>query len=92
MSDREKKFRAEDAKHLLSNPLFIAAFKGVEDYLESRLQMCDASDRDATQKAVISKQLLASIKREIERVIDDGVIADIRMAELEKKRFLQFRR
>lgn len=92
MSDREKKFRAEDAKHLLSNPLFIAAFKGVEDYLESRLQMCDASDKDAAQKVVVAKQLLSSVRREIERVIDDGVIADIRIAELEKKRFLQFRR
>lgn len=92
MSNEAKKFRAEDAKALLSNALFIQAFKGVDDYLEARLQMCDAADRDATQRVVIAKQLLSSIKREIERVIEDGVIADIRIAEVEKKRFLTFRR
>lgn len=92
MSDKAKQFRAEDAKSLLSNPLFVEAFGGVEKYLESRLQMCDSSDKDATQRVVIAKQILSSIKREIERVIDDGVIADIRIAEVEKKRFLAFRR
>lgn len=88
MSDLETRIRAEDAKHLLANPIFIEAFSGVEKYLDDRLLMCDAADKEAAQRVVISKQLLASLRREIERVVQDGDVATIRMAQLERKTLL----
>ena len=93
MTNDEAKFRAEDAKQLLENKMFREAFKAVSEYLESKALSCDPDNREMAQRVVISKQLLAAIKREIERHIDNGLIADVRISELEKRRlFAAFRR
>jgi hypothetical protein len=73
--------------------MFREAFKAVSEYLESKALSCDPDNREMAQRVVISKQLLAAIKREIERHIDNGLIADVRISELEKRRlFAAFRR
>ncbi len=87
MTPEAAKFRANDAKALLENPLFKEAFGAVEQYLQTKLITCDASDKEAAQKAVLSVQLLHAVKREIERVVENGLIADIRISELERKKF-----
>lgn len=93
MSLESDKFRAADAKALLENPLFKAAFEAVSGYLEAKALTCDPDNKEAAQRVVISKQLLAALKREIQRHVESGVVADIRMAELEKKkRFALFQR
>lgn len=93
MNPQHDKFRANDAKALLENEMFKEAFTAMNAYLESKALTCDPDNKEAAQRVVISKQLLAGIKREIERVIQDGLIADIRIAELERKsKFSVFRR
>lgn len=85
MSLENDKFRAEDAKQLLGNKLFKDAFAAVDGYLNEVALSCDPDNKEKAQRIILSKQLLASVKREIERVVDDGDIAEVRMAELEKR-------
>lgn len=93
MSLEADKFRAADAKALLDNPLFKDAFSAVEGYLEAKALTCDPDNKDMAQRVVLSKQILAAIKREIQRHVENGVIAEIKIAELEKrKRFPLFQR
>lgn len=93
MSLESAKFRAEDAKHLLEDPMLKAAFDAVSGYIDGRALACDPDNKDMAQRIVLSKQLLAGIRREIYRYVEEGQIADVRIAELEKKKFLpSFRR
>lgn len=86
MTPEARKFAAADAKALLDNQLFKQAFAGVADYLDSQALGCDPDNAAKAQRIVIAKQLLAGIKREIERVVEDGVVANIQIDQLEQKR------
>lgn len=85
MSPEEAKFRSQDAKQLLENKLFKEAFSAVESHLDDVALSCDPDNKDKAQRIIISRQLLAAVKREIERVVEDGLIAEVRIAELEKR-------
>jgi hypothetical protein len=81
-----RKFRAQDARQLLENPLLIEAFKSLENALLSAAMLCEPDNKDKAQRIIISHQLLAGIKREITRVIQDGEIAKVQLNEIEAKR------
>lgn len=85
MSPEERRFRATDAKQLLENKLFVEAFGAMERRLDMAALTCDPDDATKAQRVVISKQLLAAIKREITRIVEDGNAAEIQMAELDRK-------
>lgn len=93
MSPEKRKFLAEDAKQLLDNSMLKSAFSAVADYLEQAALGCDPDDAERARRIVLSKQLLASIKREITRYVEDGKVAQIQIDELKKegrlKRFLR---
>lgn len=93
MTLEARKFRATDAKQLLENPLLVEAFGAVEKHLHSSAIACDPDNATKAQRIVISQQLLAAVKREITRVVQDGTIAEVQMNEIEqKKRFALFQR
>ncbi len=93
MSLEQQQFRAADAKALLDNPLFKDAFGAVSEYLEAKALTCDPDNKDMAQRVILSKQILAAIKREIQRHVENGAVAEIQIAELEKrKRFALFKR
>ena len=75
-----RKFRAQDAKQLLENPLLSASMT------------CEPDNKDKAQRIVISHQLLAGIKREITRIVQDGNIADVQLSEIEQKKQNVFQR
>lgn len=79
-------FRSQDARQLLENPLFVEAFSSVEKHLQMAAMTCDSDDAQKALRIVISQQLLAAVKREITRVVQDGEIAKFQMHELEKKK------
>lgn len=81
-----RKFRAQDAQQLLENPLFVEAFQALENALSSAAMSCEPDNKDKAQRIVISHQLLAGIKREITRIVQDGNIADVQLSEIEQKR------
>lgn len=91
MTPEHRKFRASDAKALLDNEIFKSAFKSMGEYLEAKALSCDTDNKDITQRVVIAKQILAGVKREIERLVEDGIVADIQLAEIEqRKRMFRF--
>lgn len=93
MTPEERKFRATDARQLLENPLFIEAFGAVEKHLNMAALSCDPDNAGNAQRIVISQQLLAGVKREIQRIVTDGAVAQVQMHELEsKQRFSLFKR
>lgn len=93
MTPEHKAFRAEDARQLLDNQLLQEAFSALSDYLNAQALGCDPDNKDRAQRIIISKQLLAGIRREIYRHIEDGEIAQMRLAEIEgRKKFALFRR
>ena len=65
-------FRSQDARQLLENPLFVEAFSSVEKHLQMAAMTCDSDDAQKALRIVISQQLLAAVKREITRVVQDG--------------------
>jgi len=82
-----------DAKQLLENPLLKDAFAAVDGYLNDKALSCDPDNKEMAQRIILSKQLLVGIRREIERKIDDGMVAEVQINELEKRRiFGGFRR
>jgi hypothetical protein len=51
---------------------------------------CDPDNAEKARRIFISQQLLAAVKREVTRVVTDGDVAAIQMAELEKRNKLSF--
>jgi hypothetical protein len=90
MTPQRDQFIAADAKALLDNKLFRDAFSAVSDYLEAKALTCDPDNKDMAQRVILSKQVLAAVKREIQRHIENGVVADVRIAELERKSIKSF--
>jgi len=86
ISMEARAFRAQDAKQLLDNPLLQEAFASVEKHLQTAAITCDSDDAQKALRIIISQQLLAAIKRELTRVVQDGEIAKFQMHELEKKK------
>lgn len=82
----DRTIRAKDAKHLLDNPLFVEAFGAVEGHIDAMALACDPDNAEKARRIVISKQLLAAVKREITRVVNDGTVAEVQLSELEQKR------
>ena len=89
MTLEDRKFRAVDAKQLLENKLLVEAFGRVEAHLTMAALACDPDNATKAQRIVISQQLLAAVKREIARVVEDGEIAVIQLAEIEKRSRLE---
>jgi hypothetical protein len=93
MTPEQRKFMAADAKALLDNKLLKDAFAKVADYIDAQTLGCDPDNATKAQRILISRQILAGIKREIERVVEDGTVAEIQLNEIEHKRkMFNFRR
>ena len=91
MTPEDRRIKATAARQLLENELFVQAFDAVERYLTAQTLTCDSDNAQKALRIVISQQLLAAVKREVTRVVQDGVVAEIQMDELEKKRSLMQR-
>jgi hypothetical protein len=80
-----RRARANEARQFLQNPLFRDSFAAVEEYLNEQALGCDPDNEKKAQRIVLSKQLLAGIKRELVRKIEDGDMAIMQMAEIERR-------
>ena len=84
---------ANEARQILENVHFQQAFSAVDDLLEAQALACDPDNKDKAARIVIGKQLLQAIRREIIRKMDDGYMAEVQIAEIERKRgLLKFKR
>lgn len=89
MTPEQRRIKGNEARQLLENPMLKEAFAALDDYLNSAALSCNPDDAEKARRIVISKQLLAAVKREITRQIEDGVIADVQINELEQRRGLR---
>lgn len=93
MSLEDRTIRAADARQLLENPMFVEAWDAVEKHLHMQALTCDSDNAQKALRIVISQQLLAGVKREIQRIVTDGVVAEVQLSELEqRRRFAVFKR
>ena len=93
MSLEDRTIRAADAKQLLEHPMFVEAWDAVEKHLNMQALTCDSDNAQKALRIVISQQLLAGVKREIQRIVQDGIVAEVQLSELEqKRRFSVFKR
>jgi hypothetical protein len=85
-SPQERRVVGEEAKQLLRNPHFVEAWDAVAGYLDQVALSCDPDNKDKAQRIVISRQLLQAVRQEFIRKVEDGEMAEIEIAELERKR------
>lgn len=84
-SPEQRRVIGTEAAQLLENKHFREAFDAVEAYLIGNAKACDPDNKDKTQRVVIAMQIMEAVKREIVRKVEDGEMARIEMAELERK-------
>jgi hypothetical protein len=85
MSPEERQSKAIEARQFLESPTFKAMFEGVSDSLEAKALSCDPTDEKRASDIIRCKQLLVAMRREIERVAQDGDFAAFEMAEIQKR-------
>lgn len=88
MTPEQRTILANEAKQALENKHWKEAFKAVDEALNDVALSCDPDNKDKAQRIILSKQLLAAVKREVERKVEDGDVAQFQMAELERKKGL----
>jgi hypothetical protein len=89
---RDRRILSADAQQLLDNALLKGAFSALADYLETQALTCSPDDPSKAQRIVISKQLLAGLKREIYRYVEDGMVAEMQEIEMRKVQQAAFQR
>lgn len=87
MDSEQRAIIGNEARQLLENKHLRDAFSAVNERLDEMAMACDPDNKDKAARIVISKQLLAAIKREIERKIEDGEMAQVELSEIERKRW-----
>lgn len=87
MTPDELRLWALDAEALQQNRVWRAVWLRLEDYMESRALGCDTNrDPSVAQDIIRCKQLIKALQREAERIIEDGEVAAIQLAEIDKSR------
>jgi hypothetical protein len=84
-SPEQRRIIGAEAQQLLDNRHFREAFDAVEVHLTNVAKHSDPDNKDMAQRVILSMQLLEAVKREIIRKVEDGEMAKIEMAELEKR-------
>lgn len=85
----QTRIHAAEARQLLENKHLKEAFSAVDQHLNDAALSCNPDDKEKAQRIIISKQLLQAVKREIVRKIEDGDVAEIQMAEIERRKGLR---
>lgn len=85
-SPEQRRVVGQEAKQLLENKHFREAWTAVDSYLDQVALSCDPDNKDKAQRIVLSKQLLASIRQEFIRKVEDGEMADVEIEQIEARR------
>lgn len=85
-SPEQRRVIGAEAQQLLDNKHLIDAFESVDHYINERALACDPTKPEQAVNVINCKQLLAAVRREIERKIADGDMARIEIEQLEQSR------
>jgi hypothetical protein len=90
MSDdlHSRSIKAAEVRQFLEGSLCREMFGEVSDYLETKALACDTKDHERAADILRCKQLLAQMRRALERMVEDGEVASFQMEQLEKRRGL----
>lgn len=80
------KFIGQDAKRLLDDPAHKLAVKGLNEYIENKAMNVDPNDQKAAQIIILMKQLAKEYITQLERLIQNGQVEEIKLSKLEKKK------
>jgi hypothetical protein len=70
--------RAEQAKRVLDDPTIQKAFEAVRQQLLATIEVSQIGDRDAHHEIALSLQALRSVRRQLQRWVDDGDVERLR--------------
>lgn len=88
MSDTDKIEKSiidgEKAKHIMSDFAAIGVFDRMREYLDKQELGCDPDNKEKAQRIIISRQLLAGIEREIQKIVNNGKTAKISLEQIRK--------
>lgn len=73
--------RADFARQILDNPLFVDAFSALQGDLEKQRQAVKLTDTDAHTKLIMAEQVMAQFRRVLTRAIEDGEVAEFRLKQ-----------
>lgn len=73
--------RADFARQILDNPLFVEAFAALQNDLERQRQAVKLTDTDAHTKLIMAEQVMAQFRRVLTRAIEDGEVAEFRLKQ-----------
>ena len=84
MTPEQESQRADDARLLLENPLFIEAFQVLRLTFTKKLMDSPARDSEGREKLYVMNQLLGSVKHHFESIVNNGVVAKRKIFERNK--------
>ena len=85
----QRRIRANEARQVLENRHFIAAWDALNATIEAKALSCDTLTDEGKRQAagiVSAKQLLHGLRREFERKLDDGYMAEAELDEIARRR------
>jgi hypothetical protein len=88
----QRRIRANEARQVLENRHFVAAWDALASGLEASALSCNVYTEEGGRQAsqiLTAKQLLHSLRREFVRKLDDGYMAELELDEIVRKRRLQ---
>lgn len=86
LSPEERSVVGEEARQLLENKHYRQAWSALDDYITAQEEACDPDHKEKAQRLVITRQLLRALHREFERKVQDGEVARVEIAEIERAR------
>jgi tellurite resistance protein len=85
LTPERRRIIGAEAQQALDNKHWKEAFVAVNEYLDQVALSCDPDNKDKAQRIVLSKQLLATIKQELIRKIEDGEVAKVEIEQIEAR-------
>jgi hypothetical protein len=64
--------RAEQAKRVLDDPTIQKAFEAVRQQLLTTIEVSQIGDREAHHELALSLQAIRSVRRQLQKWVDDG--------------------
>lgn len=84
----EENARAVKARELLENTLYIEAMERLEAAITDKWKNCAIDNRDQREYAFLMISLLKQFKAHFESLVQRGVMAEEKLAQLKKNKIL----
>lgn len=82
----QRRVRANEARQVLENRHFVAAWDALNAAIEAQAIACDPDNKDKAARITLSKQLLHALRREFTRKLEDGYVAEVELDEISRRR------